>query len=174
MKRLITFSAKPYREKQRQIKMLEDNQRRFQEEMAQRRRWKIKNSFDEKPRLDKWDSRKKKTRRIFEDLILGSISFVDAAETASTDLAIGLGIKEALIEMDAVEDLTYNIYLVKLAEILCSNQGANLSKETMTGVIRAIISQLFPPAMPSKPPPTIDKGQQIIDSLMAIKNNRRA
>lgn len=172
MKKLIRFSAIPYRKKQEQLKLLEENMRAFKQEMRERDKWKIKNSFNEEPYLDKWDKYKRKNKKELENMMISAISITDAAETASAELAMGLGMKDALIDMDAVEDLVTNIYLVKLTEFISSKNGANLSKEVQDLVTRAVIAQIFPAALPMKPPPTPDKGNELIERALAIRNNR--
>jgi hypothetical protein len=169
------FSNQPYLKRKAEIKMINENKENFEREQKERRKWKIKNSFNEKPRLDEWEVNKTKSVKQIESLILSSIGLTDGAQTAVTNIANGLGLRELDFDYAALEDLTTNIYLVKLASVIASEMGANLSKEDRDLVIRAVIGQLFPQPAPVSQAQIArnSKGDQILEGIQAVRAQSR-
>jgi hypothetical protein len=169
------FSKKPYLKRQADIAMIKENKKNFEREQRQRRRWKIKNSFDEKPRLDKWAGFKNKSVPQIETLILSSLGLTDGVQTAVTNIATGLGLRELDFDYVALEDLTTNIYLVKLADVICSKTAANLSSTDRDLVIRAVVGQLFPQPAPVTQAQVRRNGrtEQIIEGIQAVRAQSR-
>lgn len=169
------FSKQPYLKRKAEIAMIIKNKENFEKEQRERRRWKIKNSFDEKPRLDKWENNKTKAVEKIENLILSSIGISDGAQTAVTNISNGLGLRELDFDYVALEDLTTNIYLVKLASVIASESGANLSSSDRELVMRAVIGQLFPQPAPISQAQIArnSKGDQILEGIQAVRAQSR-
>lgn len=176
MARKFGFSKKPYLEKQRrkqeELRLIEENRRIFQKERIYNKSWARRKSFKKNNYIRKWAAQKDSKESILTDLALNALSVCDAAAEVNEALLRGLELKETAIDMDATEDLTYNIYMVKLAEILCSNKGANLSRSVADKVISAIIAQIFPPSVAQKPTDP-RRGERLIEDLTAIRSSLR-
>lgn len=172
MARKFGFSIKPWRRKQRQLKQIEANRVVFERERQENKTWKRRKAFNSNRYMRSWAKYKDDKEKLFTELTLNSLSVCDAATEVNEALFRGLGLKETAIDIDAVEDLTYNIYMIKLSEILCGAKGANLSKSVADKVITALISQIFPPSVPQKP---VDsrRGEKLIEELAAIRSSAR-
>lgn len=156
--------------------MILQNKRNYEQELKQRKRWRVQNSFDEKPRLDKWEANKKKAISQIETLILSSIGLTDGTQTAVTNISTGLGLRELDFDYVALEDLTTNIYLVKLADVICSKIGADLKEDDRNLVIRAVVGQLFPQPAPVSEAQVKrnSRTEQLIEGINAVRaQNRR-
>lgn len=163
------FSKKPWLRKQAQIKEIELNKLLFEQEQAKNKTWAKRKDFKGDRYIKRWGQFKDEKEEIFTDLALNSLSVCDAAAEVNEALLRGLGIKETAIDMDAVEDLAYNIYVIKLAEVLCSSKGANLSRSLADKVLTALINQILPPSVAQKPTDS-RRGDKLLQELTAIRS----
>jgi hypothetical protein len=171
VKRLIKFSRRPYEHKMRERRRVEENRKRYEQERIARRRWIVENSFNKEPLLEEWSKGKAVHEKVLTELALSSLSILDAANSTNEVLERGLGLKETVLDVDSIEDLTYNIYVIKMAEVLCSAKCANLSGETTKAVISSIVAQMLPPTMPQKRLATnSDAKGDLLNELLAIKS----
>jgi len=173
MKRFRGFSWTPYKRFKQEQSKIQEIQASIAQDKIKKRQWIIQKNFNENAHLEKWEKNKKKHEKKFTELALSSISVVDAINATNEVLQRGLSLKEAAIDPEAVDDLAYNIYLVKLAEIFCGDSAAALTPKTKDLVIQMLCAQIFPPALPQKPPPSSAKGDELINKLLAIKNSRQ-
>lgn len=176
----VRFDPNKRRVKEAQRAKIAEMKRQQEEEKRRFNRWITNNrSFDFEAHAAKWDKQRKKYAKVFTEQVVSAMGLINGASDANELLSIGLKMPDAGIDLEALHDLAYNIFTVKMAQILV--EEANLIGSTKTEVMERIVAQIFPNVDNSKKKieSPADKGdldrevQAILTSRTGADNSNR-